>query len=112
MPEANSPLENPSWVARKRYSEMTGIPESTIRGWQARNLTRGVHFQVHGRTTLINQEEINKWLTELGQNPSHPSTNSVSGSVSSTIRNRTPKSSRAITIPKLTSKRQLQRGTE
>ena len=112
MSQDNSPQSSPKWVTRERYSEMTGISVGTIRGWQGRHLTRGVHYLVEGRVTLINHEEIDTWLTERGQRPSVQSMTQVLESVSSTKPKPIKKQSQGTTIPKLTSKRQSPKETE
>jgi hypothetical protein len=69
-------------ITKARFCEERGIKETTLQGWIARHLTRGVHFVVHGRTTLVDPEAIEEWLinTQLESVP----TEAVSRSASST----------------------------
>lgn len=52
------------FVTKEKYCEETGLKETTLEGWIKRQLTRGVHFVVHGRTTLVDPEAIEQWLID------------------------------------------------
>jgi hypothetical protein len=52
----------PRWVTKDRYCELTGLSEAAVRARiDSRKWTRGVHYVVDGRVTMINLREVNKW---------------------------------------------------
>ena len=111
MSEDITLLTNPTWVTREHFEKLTGIPASTIRGWQARHLTRGIHFQVIGRLTLINQEEFNSWLSQLGPATSTPLETDLESESNINVRP-IKKQSPALTHRKLISKQRSLREIE
>ena len=50
------------YISRKAFAESIGLKDSTVRGWQERHWTKGVHYTVVGRTTLLKTEAVNEWL--------------------------------------------------
>ncbi len=55
-----------SAVSKTRYLEETGFTDGQLTGWIKRHLTKGVHFQTFGRTTVIFTEEMERWLKQGG----------------------------------------------
>ena len=49
-------------VEKWKYSQDSGVKESKINGWMQRHWTKGKHYYVIGRTTMINISEVNAWL--------------------------------------------------
>ena len=54
-------------VDKTKYSNEHGIKTSTISGWMQRHWTKGQHYYVIGRTTLIDTEEVNEWIRNSQQ---------------------------------------------
>lgn len=54
-------------IARKKLAEQMGLPDSTLRGWQARHWQRGQHYIIVGKTTLLNPDEVQLWLDAKAQ---------------------------------------------
>jgi len=48
-------------IALDKWCEDTGIPSTTFKNWK-RKLTKGRHYYVVGRTTIVDQEELTAWL--------------------------------------------------
>lgn len=75
------------FIARAKFCEDRGIKKTTLQGWINRHLTRGVHFVVHGRTTLVDPEAIEQWLL---------STQPASGPTETGCRSESPTKERTI----------------
>ena len=41
------------YIARKAFAESIGLKDSTVRGWQERHWTKGQHYVVIGKTTML-----------------------------------------------------------
>ena len=54
-------------IDKSKYSNEHGIKTSTISGWMQRHWTKGQHYYVIGRTTLIDTEEVNEWIRNSQQ---------------------------------------------
>ena len=67
------------WRERSKVADDMGLPDSTLRGWQWRHLTRGHHYQVIGRSTLWHVERVNEWISYREAAQQKPQA-SVSGS--------------------------------
>jgi hypothetical protein len=69
-----------------------GLPDSTLRGWQARHWQRGQHYIIVGKTTLLNPDEVQSWLEAKAQQQK-ASTNTLdrTESASITAEKRTPR---------------------
>ncbi len=55
-------FSSPVAVSREKLAASIGVSPATIRGWQDRYFTRGVHYTVIGRTTLYYLSDIERWL--------------------------------------------------
>ena len=52
----------PPGIHKKLWTESRGFAISVVDGWMARKWTKGVHYHVIGRQTIINVKEADAWL--------------------------------------------------
>lgn len=62
---------------RKLYAKKLGVSDRVITEWMFRKWTKGRHYVVIGKQTLINIPEVDKWLISQKE-----SNNTVQASVS------------------------------
>ena len=62
---------------RKLYAKKLGVSDRVITEWMFRKWTKGQHYVVIGKQTLINIPEVDKWLISQKE-----SNNTVQASVS------------------------------
>ena len=60
--DTNSPPD--PWISKKGYAERLQVSVGTIEGWMCRHWTRGKHYKVIGRTTLINTLKVDEWICQ------------------------------------------------
>ena len=48
---------------RKLYAKKLGVSDRVITEWMFRKWTKGQHYVVIGKQTLINIPEVDKWLS-------------------------------------------------
>ena len=87
---------NMDYIARKAFAESIGLKDSTVRGWQERHWTKGQHYVVIGKTTMLVRSEVEEWLNSGDLRKRGPAIESRSWSAEK----RTPKISKA-TSPKM-----------
>ena len=49
-------------IDKSKFAMEHGVKASTISGWMQRHWTKGQHYHVIGRTTLIDTEEVEQWI--------------------------------------------------
>ena len=95
-----------SWITKGKYCDLTGLSEGRVRHHIQRSWVRGQHYQIRGKTTMINIQETELWWQQESQQESiRTMAKSVSGSTrkGGVIQ----KPSTAITTTKLTLPPQL-----
>jgi hypothetical protein len=50
------------WRDRHAFADEIGVTPDTVRGWIDRHWTKGVHYIVVGKTTLVDRKEVARWL--------------------------------------------------
>jgi hypothetical protein len=58
-------------IDKSKFAMEHGVKASTISGWMQRHWTKGQHYYVIGRTTLINTEEVEQWIKYFQQGLNH-----------------------------------------
>lgn len=58
------PNSQNSWVSKRGFAERLDVSVATIEGWMHRHWTRGEHYRVIGRTTLINTHKADEWISQ------------------------------------------------
>ncbi len=53
-----------AWISKRKYMADGGFTNGQVRTWIRDCWERGVHFQVRGRTTVINVAEVDNWWAE------------------------------------------------
>ena len=52
-------------VTIKRFCDLTGISDPTVRGWiRGREIKRGVHYFKRGRTILLKYSAVINWFED------------------------------------------------
>lgn len=51
-------------IEKAKYVSDYGVKDSKVSNWMQRHWTKGVHYFVIGRTTMIDVEEVNKWIRQ------------------------------------------------
>lgn len=51
-------------IDKSKYVRDYGVKDSKVSNWMQRHWTKGVHYFVIGRTTMIDVEEVNKWIRQ------------------------------------------------
>ena len=54
------------FIHRKRYAEELGVTNKVVTNWMQKHWTKGIHYKVIGKQTLINVGETKKWLRDYG----------------------------------------------
>ena len=101
LPNKDTETPSVSWITKEKYCELSGLSNGRIRGHIQRAWQRGTHFQIIGKTTMINLQEVEQWWQQLNQ-PASITIAEKSASASRTKENVTPKSSTATSTRKLT----------
>ena len=52
------------WISKKGYADILKVSTGTLEGWMFRHWTRGEHYKVIGRTTLINTRKVAEWICQ------------------------------------------------
>lgn len=95
------------FISKAAYTERLQIKPNVINGWVHRKWTEGKQYIVVGKTTLVNVEEADAWLEQLGRQAldrAEPASGSKSGGMGGST---TPKQSRAIHTKRLISPARL-----
>ena len=51
-------------IDKSKYVRDYGVKDSKVSNWMQRHWTKGIHYFVIGRTTMIDVEEVNKWIRQ------------------------------------------------
>ena len=51
-------------IDKSKYVRDYGVKDSKVSNWMQRHWTKGLHYFVIGRTTMIDVEEVNKWIRQ------------------------------------------------
>lgn len=51
-----------SWISKRGFADILKVSTGTVEGWMCRYWTRGEHYTVIGRTTLINTQKVAEWI--------------------------------------------------
>ena len=86
---------------KTKFANDHGVKSSTVQGWMQRHWTKGVHYYVIGRTTMIDTEEFERWIRSSQQVSDHAETGYKSES-GKTEKKPTKKRSRATHSQKVT----------
>jgi hypothetical protein len=54
-------------IDKTKFASDHGVKASTISGWMQRHWTKGQHYYVIGRTTMIDTEEFDGWIRNSQQ---------------------------------------------
>ena len=54
-------------IDKAKFADEHGVKASTVSGWMQRHWTKGVHYYVIGRTTMIDTEEFERWIRNSQQ---------------------------------------------
>lgn len=59
----NAVREEDEVISKEKFATAKGVPEHTVNNWMQRAWTKGYHYQVVGRTTMIHRKRVEAWLT-------------------------------------------------
>lgn len=51
-------------IDKSKYVRDYGVKDSKVSNWMQRHWTKGLHYFVIGRTTMIDVDEVNKWIRQ------------------------------------------------
>jgi len=52
------------YVSKQALADLLGISPRVIEGWIYNHWTKGDEYAVIGKTTLINKEKVNTWISQ------------------------------------------------
>ena len=61
-------------IDKSKFCVQHGVKASTLSGWMQRHWTKGIHYYVIGRTTMIDTEEFDRWIKNSQQVSNHAET--------------------------------------